>query len=91
MFIHIGNENVIRSREIVLIIDYDVISSSAFMEEMIEKHKKQENVVQLTSVVKSAVFTIDRIYFSPLSVLTLKKRSSMTSMISRFAYSPEEE
>ncbi len=81
MLIHLGSDYVIRSKDIILIINYEVILSSSFMEEMIEKCKKQENVIQLTSVIKSAVFTEDRIYFSPLSVPTLKKRSSIKSMI----------
>lgn len=83
MFIHIGNDNVIRSREIVLILDYEVITSSTFMEEMMEKNRQLKKVKQLSPDVKSAIFTEDHIYLSPLTVSTLKKRSSISAMISK--------
>lgn len=81
MFIHIGNDNVIRSREIVTIIEQDVISSSAMMEEMIHKGRQDNTVVGIAEDAKSVVFTENRIYYSTLSVSTLKKRSRIVSMI----------
>ncbi len=84
MFIHIGNNNAIRSREIITIIDYDVITSSSIMEEMIKNKKEEETVIGPVSNAKSVIITLDKIYYSSLSVPTLKKRSSISAMIKKF-------
>lgn len=84
MFIHIGNDNVIRSRDIVSIIDCSVLESSSIMEEMIESGKKNGIVKGKSSVAKSVIITSDFIYYSSLSVLTLKKRSSIRQMVKKF-------
>lgn len=83
MFIHIGNGNVIRSQDVVAIIDYHFISSSTIMEEMVIKAKKQKKLVGPTVDTKSVMITKDIIYYSTLSVSTLKKRASMISTISK--------
>ncbi|SHG81357.1 extracellular matrix regulator RemB [Ornithinibacillus halophilus] len=88
MFIHIGNGNVIRSKDIVSIIDQNVITSSTIMEEMLKENK--QIIVGPTVDVKSVVITGKIIYYSTLSVSTLKKRASMISTISKLEdYSDE--
>ncbi|HLQ73875.1 MAG TPA: extracellular matrix/biofilm biosynthesis regulator RemA family protein [Bacillota bacterium] len=83
MFIHIGNDNVIRSREIIAIVEYEVITSSSIMEEMIEQGRKRKTVLGPMDDAKSVVITNPMIYFSSLSVYTLKKRSSISAMLSK--------
>ncbi|MBM7572512.1 extracellular matrix regulator RemB [Aquibacillus albus] len=84
MFIHIGDDNVIRSEEVVSIIDFSLISSSTINEEMLFNQRKNKNVIDPQQKdTKSIVITKDYIYFSPLSVLTLKKRASMITTISK--------
>lgn len=84
MFIHIGDDQVIRSEEVVAIIDLQLVSSSVINEEMLFNQRKKKNVEEPSSDdAKSLVITKDRIYHSPLSVLTLKKRASMISTISK--------
>jgi extracellular matrix regulatory protein B len=83
MFIHIGNDNVIRSQDVVAIIDYNLISSSTIMEEMMENAGKEKKVVGPTVEAKSVMITKEIIYYSTLSVSTLKKRASMISTISK--------
>ncbi|QKY70842.1 extracellular matrix regulator RemB [Lentibacillus sp. CBA3610] len=83
MFIHIGNDNVIQSDDVISIIDYSVVTSSSTMEKMIENNTKQQKVFGPTDEAKSVVVTSDQIYYSSLSVSTLKKRSSMISSISK--------
>ncbi|ASK61759.1 DUF370 domain-containing protein [Virgibacillus phasianinus] len=83
MFIHIGNDNVIQSKDVVSIIDRNIISSSSIMEEMIERATKAKLIVTPKEEAKSVVITNDYIYFSSLSVATLKKRASMISTISK--------
>lgn len=81
MFIHIGNGNVIQSDDIITIIDRNVITSSSIMEEMMMQ--KKDETTGPKSEAKSVVLTKNHIFYSTLSVTTLKKRASMISTISR--------
>ncbi|MFA1819625.1 extracellular matrix regulator RemB [Virgibacillus oceani] len=83
MFIHIGNDNAIRSQDVIAILDYNLISSSIIMEELMEGSEKEGKVVGLESEAKSVMVTRDIIYYSSLSVTTLKKRASMISTIDK--------
>ncbi|MFD2658290.1 MULTISPECIES: extracellular matrix regulator RemB [Gracilibacillus] len=84
MFIHIGDDHVIQSKDVIGIIDYSLVTSSTINEEMLEELKENEQVVvSEEDVTKAVVITADKVYYSPLSVLTLKKRASMISTISR--------
>ncbi|BAC11961.1 extracellular matrix regulator RemB [Oceanobacillus iheyensis] len=83
MFIHIGNGNVIRTKEIVAIIDCNLLSSSSIVDEMMEAWKKNKKVSGPRKHAKSIMLTEDHVYFSSLSVATLKKRSSMMSTINK--------
>lgn len=84
MFIHIGDEQVIQSKDVIGIIDYSIVTSSTINVEMLEELKgKQQIVVSDEELTKAVVITADKVYYSPLSVLTLKKRASMISTISR--------
>lgn len=90
MFIHIGNANVIQSENIISIIDRNIITSSTIMEEMMTIAKKQSKVLGPAVDAKSVVITTDVIYYSSLSVPTLKKRASMISTINKLEdYSDE--
>lgn len=81
MFIHIGNGDVIRTRDIITIIDYKLVSSSIIMEEMIDNILAQGKSIGKTSHAKSVIITDDHIYFSSLSIPTLQKRSSIRAMV----------
>ncbi|WP_373894389.1 extracellular matrix regulator RemB [Virgibacillus sp. CBA3643] len=83
MFMHIGNDHVIRSSDIIAIVDYNLISSSSIMEEMVTESNKQKKVVGPMNDAKAVMVTTENIYYSTLSVATLKKRASMISTISR--------
>ncbi|UOQ49568.1 DUF370 domain-containing protein [Gracilibacillus caseinilyticus] len=84
MFIHIGDDHVIQSKDVISIIDYSLVSSSTINEEMLtELRNKNQVVVTDEEQTKAVVITNDHVYYSPLSVLTLKKRASMISTISR--------
>lgn len=83
MFIHIGNDNVVQSKDVISIINRNIISSSSIMEEMIGRAAKTQSIVTPEEESKSVVITTDLIYFSSLSVATLKKRASMIGTISK--------
>ncbi|WP_243292746.1 extracellular matrix/biofilm biosynthesis regulator RemA family protein [Bacillus sp. FJAT-47783] len=73
MYIHIGDNPVVPSHQIVMIFDYKG-AASTIMEEFLGKQK--EKIVQLANgEVKSVIITDHDIFFSPLATSTLKKRA----------------
>lgn len=74
MYIHLGDNHVVPSKEVVLILDRQSSQDSAIVHEFFKK--QQDKIVQLASNdAKSIIITLDKIYFSPLSSSTLKKRA----------------
>lgn len=84
MFIHIGNDHIIRSRDIVTIINYDMLESSTITDKMMEQMGMVDNIKGDKKTAKSIIVTVDQIYYCSLSVTTLKKRSSIRSMLQKF-------
>lgn len=74
MYISIGNDIVIKSNELIAILDQHVILESEMMREFLEKAKLDLNEADMNKS-KSIVITSDQIYFSPFSSSTLIKRS----------------
>ena len=74
MYIHVGEDILVRSKDIVAIIDKQSVHSSKMIEEFLERQK--HSVINLSKgTYKSVVITTKEIYFSPLASGTLKKRS----------------
>ncbi|MBD1379867.1 extracellular matrix regulator RemB [Metabacillus arenae] len=74
MYIHLGDNFVVPSREVVMILDYYSSQASPFYQEFMDRQKSQ--FVHLSqSEPKSIVITTEHIYFSPLGSSTLKRRS----------------
>ncbi|MFD2615255.1 extracellular matrix regulator RemB [Paenibacillus gansuensis] len=77
MFIHLGGEKIIRSSELIAIFDISIESSSKISKQFVEyaeEDKKMETIGEEEA--KSIVVTRDRIYYSPISSTTLKKRAN---------------
>ncbi|MBR7554717.1 extracellular matrix regulator RemB [Allobacillus sp. GCM10007491] len=82
MFVHIGDDNVIRTEEVIAMVDYSLFSSSTIIEEMIYNQRKENNVTDSAyDEAKSIVITVDHIYFSSLSVSTLSKRAQIADFL----------
>ncbi|MEK3988076.1 MULTISPECIES: extracellular matrix regulator RemB [Robertmurraya] len=74
MYVHIGEETLVRAIDIVAIISKESVVSSSQMNELLTNDRLV--VVDLSKGgYKSIVITKDKIYYSPLSSGTLKKRS----------------
>jgi extracellular matrix regulatory protein B len=74
LYIHVGEDILVRSKDIVAILDKASVNSSKYVEEFLEC--QNHSVVNLTKgSFKSVVTTTKEIYFSPLASGTLKKRS----------------
>lgn len=90
MFIHIGNDHVIQSDQIISIVERNIIESSSMMEEMMQHLEKASNVYGSLEDAKSVVITSEHAYYSSLSPATLTKRANMTSTIAKLEdYSDE--
>ncbi len=84
LFIPIGEDYVIELNEVIAMIDHQLLLSSTIIQEMIQNQRKDKKIIEISNgSTKSIVITRDQIYFSPLSVATLKKRSSMTNILNK--------
>ncbi|MBT2687234.1 DUF370 domain-containing protein [Bacillus sp. ISL-47] len=79
MYIHVGEDVLVRARDIVAIIDKESAISSKYAEDCLER--QDDSVINLAKgSYKSVVVTTGKIYFSPLASGTLKKRSHKLSV-----------
>jgi hypothetical protein len=81
MFIHLGGEKIIRASELIAIFDLSMEKTSKISKQFIshaEKEKKIETIGEEDS--KSLVVTINKVYYSPISSSTLKKRANQLLM-----------
>jgi hypothetical protein len=79
MYIHIGEDLTIHSRDIIAIVDKQSGDSSLLNEEFLKRHKGNLNNLAKKSF-KSIIITKDHVYLSPFSSSTLKKRSNFMNI-----------
>jgi len=81
MFIHLGGNRMISVNEVIAILDATVKKSS-FTSSPFFTHAKQHGWIEMISAeeIKSYVITDYKIYASPISSLTLKKRAQDCQM-----------
>lgn len=76
LFLHLGEDIVLQTKEIVAIIDSNLAEESEILKEFIDVNNKKNNIVHISDgTVKSIVVTENKVYFSPLTAVTLKRRS----------------
>lgn len=76
MYIHLGGEKIIRASELVAIFDLSLEKSSKISRQFIQ-HAKKENHFEVIGEEesKSLIVTKRKLYYSPISSATLKKRA----------------
>lgn len=76
MYVHVGGEYSISDRFIIGIFDMDSITSKQTdMIKFLSEAEKAGRVEYVSAEIpRSAVVSVDRIYFSPISTATLLKR-----------------
>ncbi|MCQ6276641.1 DUF370 domain-containing protein [Bacillus sp. V3B] len=74
MYIHFGEETIVKAKDIIAIIDKESFHSSAEMKHFFRQYEN-DSVQQTKNSFKSIIITTEHIYFSPLASSTLKKRS----------------
>ena len=82
MYIHLGNEMVVKDNEIIGIFDMETTTVSKNTRLFLEKAEKQKKVINVSyELPKSFIVTKDknksRVYISQISPQTLQKRSNI--------------
>ncbi|MFD3258936.1 extracellular matrix regulator RemB [Paenibacillus lentus] len=82
MYIHLGGEKVIFSSELVAIFDISIEKSSKISKQFVSHAIKEKNVQRIgEEEAKSIVVTKTKVYYSPISSATLKKKANISLAI----------
>lgn len=82
MYIHLGGDMIIRSNKVIAILDKQIKELSQDNRNFFQNHKKKRNIISVSDdEPMSIVITENEIYFSPISSLTLKRRTEILSEI----------
>lgn len=76
MFLHIGQEHSILVRDIIAIIDLDTKNNSECTQEFLNTAEEEGFIVKLSKDPDSFIVTNDKVYLSPISASTLRKRAN---------------
>ncbi len=80
MFIHLGENVVVQTRDVVAIFDYEIAKESEETMAFLMHHKENQNLETISEeLIKSIVLTTEGIYLSPLSSITLKRRAKINN------------
>lgn len=75
MYIHLGGDTVIRSRELIAILDLSGDKSDGALSFFTHENQEKQVVKIGEEETKSLVVTRTATYYSPVSAATLKKRT----------------
>lgn len=79
MYLHLGQESIVRTRDILGVFDIDTTTISKHTRNFLTRAEKAGNVVNVTNELPKSfiVSTAERetVYISQISATTLKKRS----------------
>lgn len=77
MFIHLGKDTVVLSDEVIAIIDFNMYEASKINQNFIKQYEENDGLVKLgEEKTKSFVVTKNKIFCSPISSYTIKKRAN---------------
>ena len=80
MYLHIGNEQILRKEDIIGIFDIENASVSKFTKEFLSRSQQEGQVVSVTADLPKSIIVWERngerrLYLSQLAPATLRKRS----------------
>jgi hypothetical protein len=77
MFIHLGGDKIIRASELIAIFDLSIEKSSKISKQFIQQANKDKRTEFIgEEECKSLVVTRNKVFYSPISSTTLKKRAN---------------
>ncbi|PSL45946.1 uncharacterized protein DUF370 [Salsuginibacillus halophilus] len=91
MFIHLGGDEVIRSKDVIAILDYNYEEPVEITEEFLAARTSENTVVISPDLTKSVVLTTDKVYHSPISSSTLKRRANVVSEFEDYSEEAKED
>lgn len=81
MFVHLGGEKIVRAAELIAIFDLSIEENSKISKQFITEAAKEKRIEVIgEEESKSLVVTVGKVYYSPISSATLKKRAHQLSM-----------
>lgn len=85
MYIHIGGEYAIPEKIIVGIFDFDEVTrSKSYTNEFLKKAEMESRVETVSyDLPRSIIVTLEKVYISPISAATIKKRASQVLFTER--------
>lgn len=81
MYLHLGNKTVINSNEVIGIFDLDTATVSKRTRDFLSKNEKKNAIVNVSYEIPNSFVVCNdkekntKIYFSPVSSMTLNKRA----------------
>lgn len=72
MYIHIGGDKMLQTKDILAMIDYSSVIESSINADFANQHK--EKVEVSTNAPKTIIVTEKILYYSPLATQTIQKR-----------------
>ncbi len=76
MYLHIGEDTVVKDKEIIGIFDMDTSTVNKATRDYLKKAEKDKKVIYVNyDLPKCFVVTNDKIYVSPINTSTLNKRA----------------
>ncbi|MDB5085513.1 MAG: hypothetical protein JWN30_2399 [Bacilli bacterium] len=77
MFIHLGGDVMVQSEQVIAIFDLRTEEASKITAEFLSKAGRNKQTITIDPAeTKSFVVTEGKIYYSPISSVTLKKRAA---------------
>ncbi|MDQ7860044.1 DUF370 domain-containing protein [Peribacillus frigoritolerans] len=81
MYLHIGEDILVKTDDVIAILDKKLLQASPIMSEFFGEKKSDVTSHLAKNSVKSIVVTDKQVYYSPLASSTLKKRSLQPSLL----------
>lgn len=76
MYLHIGSDMIVPYKDIIAIIDLNSSGRSAGTKDFLKKNGHKSIKDNKVKKYKSCVITIEKIYYSTISSITLQKRTT---------------
>jgi len=79
LFIHLGGDTVVSLKDVIVILNFDLDGHLTVTQEFLAYCQSKRQVVYISEETpKTVIVTKDKVYYSPISSITLKRRAMLT-------------